>query len=43
MLARIYKKIKNGFPTIEKLKESFPVIKEEGSPDYSWYVMFDIG
>lgn len=32
-----------GFPKVEALKEMFPIVEEEGTPDYSWYVMFDIG
>ena len=32
-----------GFPKVGTLKETFPIVKEEGSPNYSWYVMFDIG
>ena len=32
-----------GFPEVDNLKEMFPVVKEEGTPSYSWYVMFDIG
>lgn len=31
-----------GFPTIKELKKKFKVVEEDGSPDYSWGIVFDI-
>lgn len=31
-----------GFPTVFNLKRMFPVYKEQGSPDYSWYISFTL-
>lgn len=33
---------KLGFPSIEEMKKTYEVIKEEGWPDYMWSILFKI-